>query len=66
MQFSAFKQALTELAVSVLGPIGEEMQRLVKDPGYIDSVLHKGGARARAISQPIMQEVYEKVGFVQP
>jgi len=66
MQFSAFKQALTELAVSVLGPIGEEMQRLVKDPGYIDSVLHKGGARARAISRPIMQEVYEKVGFVQP
>jgi tryptophanyl-tRNA synthetase len=66
MQFSGFKQALTELAVSVLGPIGEGMQRLVKDPGYIDSVLHKGGARARAISQPIMQEVYEKVGFVQP
>jgi tryptophanyl-tRNA synthetase len=66
MQFSQFKQELTELAVSVLGPIGEEMQRLVKDPGYIDSVLHKGGERARAISQPILQEVYAKVGFVQP
>jgi len=66
MQFSQFKQELTDLAVSVLGPIGEEMQRLVKDPGYIDAVLHRGGERAREISRPILREVYEKVGFVQP
>jgi tryptophanyl-tRNA synthetase len=66
MQFSQFKQELTDLAVSVLGPIGQEMQRLVKDPGYIDGVLRKGGERARAISRPIIQEVYERVGFVQP
>jgi tryptophanyl-tRNA synthetase len=66
MQFSAFKQELTDLAVTVLGPIGEEMQRLVKDPGYIDSVLRKGGERARAISRPVLQEVYERVGFLQP
>jgi tryptophanyl-tRNA synthetase len=66
MQFSRFKEALTELAVSVLGPIGEEMQRLVKDPGYIDGVLNRGGERACAISRPILRQVYEKVGFVQP
>jgi len=66
MQFSAFKQELTDLAVTVLGPIGEEMQRLVKDPGYIDSGLRKGGERARAISRPVLQEVYERVGFLQP
>ncbi len=66
MQFSQFKQELTDLAVSVLGPIGQEMQRLVKDPAYIDGVLHKGGERARAISRPIIQEVYDRVGFVQP
>jgi tryptophanyl-tRNA synthetase len=65
-QFSQFKQELTELAVSVLGPIGEEMQRLVKDTDYIDGILRRGGERACAISQPIMQQVYEKVGFVQP
>jgi tryptophanyl-tRNA synthetase len=66
MQFSQFKQTLTELAVSVLGPIGEEMQRMVKDPGYIDGVLHRGSERACAISRPILDQVYEKVGFVQP
>ena len=66
MQFSLFKQELTDLAVSILGPIGEEMQRLVKDPGYIDGVLRKGGERARAVSRPVIEEVYERVGFVQP
>ena len=66
MQFSQFKQELTDLAVSVLGPIGQEMQRLVEDPGYIDAVLRKGGERARALSRPVIQEVYERVGFVQP
>ena len=66
MQFSQFKQELTELAVSVLGPITDEMQRLVKDPGYIDTVLHKGGEQAREMSRPVLREVYDAVGFVQP
>src|SRR5919109_1884773 len=36
--FSVFKDALSALAVDVLGRIGGEMRRLVADPGYIDSV----------------------------
>src|SRR5438067_799084 len=31
-QFSEFKNALTELAVATLGPVGAEMQRLMKEP----------------------------------
>ena len=62
--FSDFKGALTEVAVDRLGPIGEEMQRLVADPGYIDGVLADGGARARAMSEPVLAEVYETVGFI--
>ena len=62
--FSEFKNALTEVAVDRLGPIGEEMQRLVKDPAYIDGVLADGGARARALSAPVLAEVYETVGLI--
>jgi tryptophanyl-tRNA synthetase len=65
-QFSAFKNDLTELAVGVLGPITAETQKLVADTGYIDKVLADGGARARAVSHPVMQEVYRAVGFVSP
>ena len=66
MQFSAFKQALTDLAVAELGPIGAEMQRIADDADYIDAVLRDGAARACAISGPILREVQDIVGFVQP
>ena len=65
-QFSSFKEELTELAVSVLGPIGAEMDRLVKDTGYLDSVLRDGAERAKAIANPILAEVYDIVGFLRP
>jgi tryptophanyl-tRNA synthetase len=65
-QFSAFKTALTDLAVAKLGPIGAEMQRLMKDPGHVDSVLRDGAGRARALADPIVAEVYKVVGFLKP
>jgi tryptophanyl-tRNA synthetase len=65
-QFSAFKNALTELAVARIGPIGAEMQRLVKDPAYVDQVLRDGAERANAFARPILDEVYRIVGFLKP
>jgi tryptophanyl-tRNA synthetase len=65
-QFSAFKAALTELAVAVLGPIGAEMQRLSDDPGAVDAVLRDGAERARAIADPVLKEVYDAVGYLRP
>jgi len=62
--FSEFKKALTDLAVEKLGHVGQEMQRLTNDPGYVDSVLKNGAERADAIAQPVLQEVYETVGFL--
>ncbi len=63
-QFSAFKKDLSDLAVSVLGPIGAEMQRLMKDPGAVDAVLRDGAERADAIARPIIKEVEEIVGYL--
>ncbi len=65
-QFSAFKNALTDLAVAKIGPIGSEMQRLVKDPGHVDAVLRDGAERANALARPILDEVYRVVGFLKP
>ena len=65
-QFSHFKAVLTDLAVAVLGPIGAEMQRLCADPGAVDAVLHDGAERARAIAEPVLDEVYDVVGFLRP
>ncbi len=65
-QFSAFKQALTDLAVEALGPMGAEMKRLLADPGHVDAVLRDGGERARALAEPILKEVFDIVGFLRP
>ncbi|MFZ4805850.1 MAG: tryptophan--tRNA ligase [Hyphomicrobiaceae bacterium] len=63
-QFSAFKKALAELAVSRIAPVNAEMTRLLADPAEIDRVLADGADRARAIADPIMREVKDLVGFI--
>jgi tryptophanyl-tRNA synthetase len=63
-QFSAFKGALADLAVSKLTPIASEMRRLLADPGEIERVLKDGGERVSALAAPIMDEVKKLVGFV--
>ena len=49
----------------MLGPIGTEMQRLVGDPAYLDEVLKSGAESARALSAPVLREVFDIVGFIQ-
>jgi tryptophanyl-tRNA synthetase len=65
-QFSRFKTALAELAVARLGPVNAEMSRLLAEPEEIDRVLADGVARARQLAAPVMHEVKEIVGFLQP
>ncbi len=63
-QFSGFKQDLADLMVAKLQPITGEMRRLGDDPGYIDGVLAEGAERARALSDPVMDRVFDIVGFL--
>jgi tryptophanyl-tRNA synthetase len=63
-QFSTFKPALSELAVSKLSPIAAEMRRLTDDPGHIDRVLADGSERARALAGPIMDDVKDILGLL--
>ena len=65
-QFSVFKPRLADVAVSVMGPIGNEMKHLMADPGYVDGILKRGAERANAIAQPNLQQVCDIVGFLRP
>ena len=62
--FSKFKEALAELAVAKLGPLGAEMKRLKADAPYVDGILRAGAERASAIATPIVREVQDIVGFL--
>ncbi len=63
-QFSEVKAILIDLLVTNLSPITAEMRRLLADPGAVDRVLADGAARARALAEPILAEVYDIVGFL--
>ena len=63
-QFSDLKEALAELAIAKIAPIGDEMRRLNNDPSAVDAVLADGAERARAIAEPVMAEVRKHVGFL--
>jgi tryptophanyl-tRNA synthetase len=63
-QFSGFKAALVDVAVSKLAPIAGEMRRLMADPGHIDAILADGSARARVLAAETLDAVKDIVGFV--
>ena len=63
-QFSTFKKALAEVAVSRIGPVNAEMSRLLADPAEIDRILAEGAERARAIARPIMDQVKDVIGLL--
>ena len=62
--FADFKGALSDLAVATLAPMGAELSRLNADPGYVDQVLAAGAERARAVADPVIEEVHRIVGLL--
>ena len=65
-QFSTFKAELTDLAVSILGPMAETAKELERDPGHIDAVLARGAERANEIARPHLAEIQDIVGLLRP
>jgi tryptophanyl-tRNA synthetase len=63
-QFSTFKNALADLAVTKLAPLNADMRRLLADPGHVDSVLKDGAERARVLATETMNHVKDIVGLL--
>ncbi|MGN0904605.1 MAG: tryptophan--tRNA ligase [Alphaproteobacteria bacterium] len=63
-EFSQFKKTLADVVVAELAPITSEMRRISADIPYIDSVLREGGERADALARPVLEEVYDTIGFL--
>ena len=61
--FGVFKPALADLAVSVLGSVGEKMRGYLADPAEIDRILARGAEKARETAAPTLDEVKRLVGF---
>ncbi|MFT9258133.1 MAG: tryptophan--tRNA ligase [Acetobacter sp.] len=62
--FGPFKNALTEVVVGAIAPIGLETSRLLKDETHLQHMLRDGARRAQAIADPIVTEAEKLVGFL--
>lgn len=63
-QFSVFKPELADLLISSLTPIKIEIDRLMNDTDYLDSVLKEGSSKANLIARTTLEEVCDLVGFL--
>ena len=63
-EFSTFKKDLADLSVSKLEPITSEMNKLMSDVSYIDSILKQGQDNAIAVAEPVLLKTKEIIGFL--
>ena len=62
--FGAFKPDLADLAVATLGPIRDDMLRLLNDRAAIDAILRDGADKAAALAAPMLRRAQEAMGLV--
>ena len=62
--FGQFKPALADLAVATLGPIRDEMQRLLDDRAAINAILEAGAEKARGMAAPVLSQAQRAMGLV--
>ena len=55
---------MAEAVIEGLRPIREAYTNLIADPAELDRLLAIGAERARAVAEPKIAQVYERVGFV--
>ena len=64
--YGHLKVDVAEAVVAAVAPIRERTNELLSDPTELDRLLARGAEKAREVSQPVLEAVYEKVGFLPP
>src|SRR2546421_486810 len=64
--YGQFKQDVGEAVVQLLVPIQERYQKLRADEGELRKLLARGADKAREVSAPTLEQMYERMGFVRP
>jgi len=62
-EFSLFKKDLTDLMVATIQPIGREINKLMDDQLYLDSILKDGKNKATIEADSVLTQVYDIIGF---
>ena len=63
-RYGDFKLAVGTAVAETLAPIKKRYEELMADTGYLDAVFKKNAQRARSLSEPTIDQVYRKIGFL--
>ncbi|MGD1938333.1 MAG: tryptophan--tRNA ligase [Cyanophyceae cyanobacterium] len=66
MGWGQFKPLLTDTAIAALEPIQKKYREILDDPGYLDTVLKDGQAKANEVAQATLNRVKAAMGFSLP
>ena len=61
--FSEFKDKLSQILIDKIGPISNEIKRLLKDKRYLDKILDDGCKKADTIASTKVKKIHDIVGF---
>ncbi|MDC3067908.1 tryptophan--tRNA ligase [Paracoccaceae bacterium] len=64
LDFKKLKDKLSDILISELEPINNEIKKLMDDETYIVQILREGSQRADEISRPILEKTREIIGFL--
>jgi len=64
--YGQFKLAVGEAVVEAVAPIQERYRELRSDPAELQRLLARGAEKARIASEPTLEAMYDRMGFVKP
>jgi tryptophanyl-tRNA synthetase len=62
--YGDFKKDLAEVVVEFVTPFREKTLAFLDDPAQLDAILATGAERARAVTAPTLERVYDRLGFI--
>ncbi|WP_136036310.1 tryptophan--tRNA ligase [Microbacterium sp. K35] len=62
--YGDFKKGLAEVVVAEFGPVRERALELLDDPAELDRILAANAARADAVADATLSDVYDRVGLL--
>jgi tryptophanyl-tRNA synthetase len=64
--YGDFKGDLADVVTEALSPFRERTLELLEDTEKLDRILAEGAEKARSAAQPLLERVYDAVGFLLP
>ena len=64
--YGPFKEAVAEAVVALLEPVRIRFEELRSDPAELERLLGRGADKAREVSTPTLDAMYERLGFARP